>query len=215
VFASLFLGIPEDSTVRDAVQRLEALASGTIEPQPPTEERAQAVVWTTLWHVAHGDLRGVDAARRYLTTVDRPWRFAGWVGLIDVVRAQAEGGDVRAAALRLDSIVRGLPLPRMGDPIAAEVQNLLLARMLAQIGDPQRALAAIRRRPTFSVFLCSTYWSAPEYLREEARLAATVGDAAGAIRAYQHYLALRENPDPPWRASWDSARAELAALVAR
>ena len=27
--------------------------------------------------------------------------------------------------------------------------------------------------------------------------------------------ALRENPDPPWRAPWDSARAELAALVAR
>ena len=42
-----------------------------------------------------------------------------------------------------------------------------------------------------------------------------VGDTAGAIQAYQHYLALRENPDPPWRAAWDSARAELAALVAR
>ena len=56
-------------------------------------------------------------------------------------------------------------------------------------------------------------WNAlPEYLREEGRLAAAVGDTVGAIRAYRHYLALRENPDPPWRAAWDSVRVELAAL---
>jgi hypothetical protein len=55
----------------------------------------------------------------------------------------------------------------------------------------------------------------PEYLREEGRLAALVGDTSGALRAYRHYLALRENPDPPWRAPWDSVRVELAALVRR
>ncbi len=46
-------------------------------------------------------------------------------------------------------------------------------------------------------------------------LSGQVADTAGAIRAYRHYLALRENPDPPWRAAWDSVRAELAALVRR
>jgi hypothetical protein len=54
-------------------------------------------------------------------------------------------------------------------------------------------------------------------LREEGRLAAAVGDTAGAIRAYDHYLALRATPSDyePWRLQRDSVRAELAALIAR
>ncbi len=55
----------------------------------------------------------------------------------------------------------------------------------------------------------------PEYLREEGRYGALVGDTAGAIRAYRHYLALREDPDPPWRPARDSVRVELAALGRR
>jgi hypothetical protein len=34
-------------------------------------------------------------------------------------------------------------------------------------------------------------WYLSTFLREEGRLAALTGDTAGAIRAYQHYLALR------------------------
>jgi hypothetical protein len=48
----------------------------------------------------------------------------------------------------------------------------------------------------------------------EGRLAAEVGDRGGAIRAYEHHLALRHAPEPWMRASTDSVRAELARLKA-
>ena len=44
-------------------------------------------------------------------------------------------------------------------------------------------------------------------------LAALVGDRAGAIEAYSHYLALRHNPEPAVKPEVDSVRAELARLV--
>jgi hypothetical protein len=51
------------------------------------------------------------------------------------------------------------------------------------------------------------------YLREEGRLAALNGDAAGAIKAYQHYLALRTAPEPPLRAERDRVHTTLVRLV--
>jgi hypothetical protein len=49
-------------------------------------------------------------------------------------------------------------------------------------------------------------------LREEGRLAARLGDRAGAIRAYEHYLALRSNPEPALLPARDSIRAEVNRL---
>jgi hypothetical protein len=114
-------------------------------------------------------------------------------------------------------VVREKPFPgSFGRPPdqPIEVQNLLLARLLREYGEPERALAAIRRRIYESPFIIG-YTSIPEYLREEARLAATVGDTAGAIEAYRHYFALRDSrPDhPTWAASWDSMRVEYGALT--
>ena len=57
----------------------------------------------------------------------------------------------------------------------------------------------------------------PEYVRyrrEEGRLAAQLGDTAGAIRAYRHYLALRSDPEPRLRAQADTVRMELALSFA-
>ena len=49
--------------------------------------------------------------------------------------------------------------------------------------------------------------------REEGRLAALVGDRAGAIDAYSQYLAMRYNPEPSVKPEVDRVRAELAGLV--
>ena len=49
-------------------------------------------------------------------------------------------------------------------------------------------------------------------LRREGRLASRVGDREGAIRAYDHYLALRSDPEPQLRAQRDSVRADLTRL---
>jgi hypothetical protein len=50
-------------------------------------------------------------------------------------------------------------------------------------------------------------------LREEARLAAVVGDRHGAIRALRHWLALHDDPEPSVRPEVDAVKGELAKLV--
>jgi len=52
----------------------------------------------------------------------------------------------------------------------------------------------------------------PGILKEEGRLAESVGDTSGAITAYRRYLALRMDPDPSLVPQRDSVRAALAAL---
>jgi tetratricopeptide repeat protein len=87
--------------------------------------------------------------------------------------------------------------------------NLLLARLFEARGDRPRALAVIRRR---HYFLGPPLYLS-HYLREEARLAATLGDRAGAIQAYQHYLALRSDPETSVEPEVRAVKAELARLV--
>ena len=47
-----------------------------------------------------------------------------------------------------------------------------------------------------------------------SRLAALVGDRDGAIRAYRHYLVLREHPEPALEPQVAEVRKELAKLLA-
>jgi len=212
VFRALLLGPSEDTTATTAIQRLERIAGGLDSEPYSANDRAVARSWITLWRLEHGDTTGARETLRHLAEVERPHRFAGWAGVIDVLVTRLEGGDVRASLLRADSAVRELPLVDGGN--SAEVQNLMLARMFSEYGESERALAAIRRRIYFADWAVR-HTSIPEYLREEAQLAAIVGDTTGAIEAYRHYFALRDSrPDhPTWAASWDSMRVEYGALT--
>jgi hypothetical protein len=90
--------------------------------------------------------------------------------------------------------------------------NLFAARLWERSGDYVRALAAVRRRPR--AWGSGYIVMVPRHLREEGRLAAIVGDTAGAIKAYQHFLALRTKPDPgPLADEVGQVRRELAELV--
>ncbi|MEE8362396.1 MAG: hypothetical protein V3R71_09570, partial [Gemmatimonadales bacterium] len=99
------------------------------------------------------------------------------------------------------------------DNLQWAIQAMLTsAGLKADMGDSQAALSTVRRR--------YHWWSHPEShvllpasLRLEGRLAAEVGDTAGAVRAYQHYLALRYDPDPQLQPEADDVRAELARLL--
>jgi hypothetical protein len=111
---------------------------------------------------------------------------------------------------RLDSLMQRGP----GMELPYNVANLMIARWRAAQGNYEAALDAVRRWPPspwganpFSIPIV------PAYVREEGRLAALVGDTAGAIRAYEHYLTLRTDPDPVLQPQRDSVLAELAALV--
>jgi hypothetical protein len=90
---------------------------------------------------------------------------------------------------------------------------LASASLKVDLGRPGAALTTVRRR--------YHWWSQdnaypvlPASLRLEGSLAAEMGDTAGAIRAYQHYLALRYDPDPQLQPEADEVRAELGRLLA-
>jgi hypothetical protein len=107
----------------------------------------------------------------------------------------------------LDSLFRsGIPMWSFG----LAHGNLVLARLYEAQGNLPRAAETIRRQ-TFGLGV-PAYLAT--YLREEGRLAALTGDRAGAIRAYQHYLVLRDDPEPSVRPQVAEVRKELAKLLA-
>jgi hypothetical protein len=116
--------------------------------------------------------------------------------------------DRRATLDRLDSLLATGPSWN-ADVQYVDFGNLVVARLREEQGDLPGALAAIRRR--------SYEWWMPTflstYLREEGRLAALTDDHTGAIHAYQHYLALRSDPEPAVRPEVDQVRIQLAALI--
>ena len=85
--------------------------------------------------------------------------------------------------------------------------NLIAARLHEARREYKEALAALRRRDA------SFFWPVVvTYHREEGRIAAEAGDTAGAIRAYERYLRIRDDVEPRLRQEVDRVRAELAAL---
>jgi serine/threonine-protein kinase len=90
--------------------------------------------------------------------------------------------------------------------------TLVVARLNVALGDPAAALHILRRRwvgvdGNVAIALLSPG------MREEGRLAEMLGDTAGAIRAYRHYLSLRAEPEPALVPQRDSVRATLGALL--
>jgi hypothetical protein len=135
----------------------------------------------------------------------------------------ADGPSVACAALieAISAAVRGVPeaLPlveradsiiAVGPPLgdARAYASLAIGRLYDRLGDRERALASVRRRP----YLRDWPRYLASYLREEGRLAAATGDRDGAARAYRQYLAMRAGAEPPLRAEADSVRAELGEL---
>ena len=124
-----------------------------------------------------------------------------------LVAADAGGAALTTAIAGLDSVIRtGLAQTRNFEAEAI----LLLAQLQASQGRTAEALATVRRR--------AYWWNGdlqllPSYLRTEGMLAAQVGDTAGAIQAYQHYLILRSDPDSALQAEADGVRADLARLL--
>jgi hypothetical protein len=97
----------------------------------------------------------------------------------------------------------GLELP-------GNVTNLMLARWFEERGDTAGAFRAARRQNLHF------YTVAPAQLYEEGRLSALNGDTASAVRAYEHYLVLRDQPDSgPVADQVRQARTHLAALTTR
>jgi tetratricopeptide (TPR) repeat protein len=159
------------------------------------------------WGAWHEETRTARMGLRVLR--DSPESAAGTSvacsALVEAIGAVKRGvPEARRLVERTDSIVAvGPPL---GDTRA--YASLAIARMYAALGDPERALASVRRRPYLRGW--PRYLGA--YLREEGRLAAATGDREGAANAYRQYLTLRNFAAPSLAEEADSVRAELGAL---
>ena len=161
--------------------------------------------------LAIADLRGAKPHPDSVWQADEPRAFAL---LLEAQLDAREGSPEAQKRLRqLDSVLANPRLPfnpfDFGRPPLFTYGNLVAARLHEEAGDTAAALAAVRRR----VIGLASYPHYVRYRREEGRLAASLGDTAGAIRAYRHYLALRSAPEPRLRAQADTVRIELAALL--
>jgi hypothetical protein len=120
-----------------------------------------------------------------------------------------------AQALHLPSAQIALELAdtaaRTYDVGASLGANLVVARIAEARGNLPLALKAVRRRAG-SYNLLPTYYLST-FLHEEGRLAALTGDTIGSIRAYQHYLALRPNPESEVKQEVERVKEELARIV--
>ncbi|MGI8843996.1 MAG: BTAD domain-containing putative transcriptional regulator [Gemmatimonadaceae bacterium] len=192
-------GSGDNAAARAAMGRLMPGASS----HAPTPDDACVI---GQWGAWHGETRTARMGLRVLR--DSPQAAGTAVAcsaLVEAVTAVQRGlPEARRLVERSDSIVAvGPPL---GDTRA--YASLAIARMYASLGDPERALASVRRRPYLRGW--PRYLGA--YLREEGRLAAATGDREGAANAYRQYLALRNSAAPSLVEEADSVRAELGAL---
>jgi len=199
---------------REAAARLAPAAESGLEQVAATRATHLGDICVLeQWRMLHGDWKGVPNAitalrsaappRDDATTVEAAANCVVLLQALSAASARLPGAG--RAVDRLDSLMQtGLP-----PELQAEYGNLVVGRLLEAAGNLPGALAASRRwvyRLGMPLFL-SAQW------REEGRLAALTGDRAGAIRAYQHYLALRSNPEPSVQPEVDDVRAQLARLI--
>lgn len=186
VFSGTLAGDTLRALSRDAVRRTSA-----------------SMATESLWYLDTGDTARAAAAADWLRRQSGGQPRNRVLSILPQMLIASHARRAEGAALRalVDSVALNgcCELP----PFA----SLILARAYDESGDPAAALRVIRR---------GTWYYPPRimstHLREEGRLAARLGDRVGAIRAYEHYLAFRSNPEPVLRAQRDSVRAEVNRL---
>ena len=148
------------------------------------------------WRLSQGNTRTTSRAIARLRANEPPRRIIqlaanqlACAALLEAWLAVAtRSRDATAHVATLDSLA--LFGPGMSD--ASSYAHILVGRLYLTLGNPRAALTAFRRRTYM------TGW--PRYLatvrREEALVAATLGDTAIARANFARYLAIRRRPEP-------------------
>ncbi len=198
-----------------AVREIGSRADSAPAATGSTQDLAYDVCAGNLWRVFRGEtLTGVPGAIIGLRREGQRSELAYpdlCAAVLEAQLAVALGRpDLREQARQLDSLVRG---PSTTSWILAAA-NLSASRLWSALGEPERALAAVRRRAYLTDLNETRVLVAQStFFREEGRLAAAAGDRIGAIRAFERYLALRADPEPALIPQRDSVRSELALLL--
>jgi DNA-binding SARP family transcriptional activator/TolB-like protein len=192
-----------------------ALAHEVVRPlsHDAAELRSQRihVCVSAQWSLAHGDLGPIDGALEKLRTPEpgadgsATSFYESCGALIEAWRAVIEHRpNARLLAERMDSLLLSGTAWHWALP-----EHRVAAAVWESIGEPARALAAIRRRrPDVTNYLAVD-------LREEGRLALRADDRAGAVAAWRHYLTLRSDPEVSLRPEAERVRRQVAVLTDR
>jgi len=129
--------------------------------------------------------------------------------------SQAATGCLAAARLRAPDAARRLHWADSVAGLAAGGESmgysmLTLSRCHEAMGDRAGALDLLARRPLDPVYGPRALAG---YLYHEGRLALLEGDRARALRAWRHFLALRDAPDPLLRPQVDAVRRAVDSLA--
>ena len=175
---------------------------------PERWQRYQDICWQVQWRLRTG--RHVSVAAAATTMRMLVGREAHCALAVEALHAMAVSApDVGGIVNRLDSVMRTVP-DRVGFP------NRIVAQAREQLGDSRGALAALARRLNGNrvLYQLAVLPALATTLREEGRIAASLGDRDRAIRAYRHYLALRSDPDPSLVPQAVEVRRELVRMMA-
>ena len=191
-----------DSSAREMARNL---ARDTLRPLSPDARRptSVAMLGQSMWYLERGDVVRATAAtdwlQRHSDGQSRNSVFSVVPAMLIATSARRPDG----AALR--ALVDSMALD--GCCALPPFVNFALAHAYEESGDDAGALRVIRRGVWYNpVRMLATQ------LREEGRLAARLGDRKGAIRAYEHYLTLRSDPEPAFLPQRDSIQAEVNRL---
>jgi serine/threonine-protein kinase len=206
----------DTSGTTKAAQRLASRATGDFSQGEAARDRRQAGCISALWRAVHADYTGVEAAAaRLRAAAATGLGSSGGVpsvhyatlcaALLDAMWATAfHLPDAKSKLAEADQAARTyILIPELG-------ANLLVARVAEAQGDLSLALKALRRRAGDTGGFA---WYLSTFLREEGRLAEPTGDTTGAIKAYQHFLTLRPNPEPELKLEVEQVRQDLAGLM--
>jgi tetratricopeptide (TPR) repeat protein len=203
-----------EGSIEEADSAAASLRAQWAKPMPASPKELGNWVGTQcllpLWMtVAHGDTSMARSSVIRLRVVGRdtlpisqPAHICAMI--LDAAYAvKSRAPDARTRVARADSAMRSGP-----QSFIQEFGNTVVARLLEEQGDPAGALSAIRRR----YYFLARKPGLGAQLRIEGRLAAAVGDHETAIKAYRHYLALRENAEPAVARESQAIRTELERL---
>ena len=207
-------GAHDDAGVaEEAAEELSILVDRGRETDPAAEaiRLADACV-VAQWRLARGELRGIPQLLHMLRAAGTP-RVPVPIGANSIACAEiieatmavvTRQPDALQRVRRLDSLM--LSGPAVGD--ATTYAHLAVAKLYVRLDEPERALAAIRRRRYMAGW--------PRYLattrRQEGQLASQLGDREGALRVFRQYLAMRHDPEAPVRPFVEAVRGEVARL---
>lgn len=214
VLGALYWDGDTASARRSAVLLAKSVEAPRARSGVKREGQVYAACASGLWGRAHGDAvaLGLAIARLRTEAIANDSAIASHTGalctsLLEAGRATDEHQpDAGHKLASVDSLLAAGPYAPRDIRLAA---GLEVARMYEARGSLTGALRALRRRD----FLYGGVEYLATALREEGRLAELSGDRVSALKAYQHYLRLRSNPEPDLATDVSTVRGAVAAIT--